>query len=82
MIKETIYKYTIQIAAFLDPLAILYPDQKEISVENKKKWFPETMKITCFTKHLKKIIVFLCNISLIQKQNLEAVLSLFSIYIF
>jgi hypothetical protein len=39
--KEEFYKYTIQIAAFSDRLAALYPDQKEIAAENKKKWFAE-----------------------------------------
>lgn len=39
--KEEFYKYTIQIAIFSDRLAALYPDQKEIAAENKKKWFAE-----------------------------------------
>ncbi|MDI5899404.1 hypothetical protein [Flavobacterium yafengii] len=39
--KEEFYKYTIQIAVFSDRLATLYPDQKEIAAENKKKWFAE-----------------------------------------
>ena len=39
--KEEFYKYTIQIAVFSDRLAALYPDQKEIAAENKKKWFAE-----------------------------------------
>lgn len=37
--KEEFYKYTIQIAIFSDRLAALYPDQKEIAAESKKKWF-------------------------------------------
>lgn len=40
--KEEYYKYTIQIAAFSDRLAALYPAQKEIAAANKKKWFAET----------------------------------------
>ena len=39
--KEEFYKYTIQIAIFSDRLAALYPDQKEVAAENKKKWFAE-----------------------------------------
>lgn len=39
--REEFYKYTIQIAIFSDRLAALYPDQKEIAAENKKKWFAE-----------------------------------------
>jgi hypothetical protein len=39
--KEEFYKYTIQIAVFSDRLAALYPDQKEIAAESKKKWFAE-----------------------------------------
>lgn len=40
--KPEFYKYTIQIAIFSDRLAALYPDQKEIATENKKKWFAKT----------------------------------------
>lgn len=39
--KQEFYTYTIQIAIFSDRLAALYPDQKEIAVTNKKKWFAE-----------------------------------------
>ncbi|MGO4904764.1 hypothetical protein [Flavobacterium sp. W20_MBD1_R3] len=39
--KEEFYKYTIQIAAFSDRLAALYPNQKEIATANKKRWFAE-----------------------------------------
>ena len=39
--KEEFYTYTMQIAAFSEPLAKLYPDQKELAAENKKKWFDE-----------------------------------------
>jgi hypothetical protein len=39
--KEEFYTYTIQIAVFSDRLAALYPDQKEIAAESKKKWFAE-----------------------------------------
>jgi hypothetical protein len=40
--KSEFYNYTIQIAIFSDRLAALYPDQKQIAAENKKKWFAES----------------------------------------
>lgn len=40
--KLEFYNYTIQIAIFSDRLAALYPDQKGIAAENKKKWFAES----------------------------------------
>jgi len=40
--KLEFYNYTIQIAVFSDRLAALYPDQKQIAAENKKKWFAES----------------------------------------
>ncbi|MDD2675407.1 MAG: hypothetical protein PHF81_11050 [Flavobacterium sp.] len=42
--KEEFYTYTVQIAVFSDRLAALYPDQKEIAAESKKKWFAENYK--------------------------------------
>lgn len=39
--KEQFYTYTMQIAAFSERLAKLYPDQKDLAAENKKKWFDE-----------------------------------------
>jgi hypothetical protein len=40
--KAEFYNYTIQIGIFSDRLAALYPDQKQIAAENKKKWFAES----------------------------------------
>jgi hypothetical protein len=40
--KSEFYNYTIEIAIFSDRLAALYPDQKQIAAENKKKWFAES----------------------------------------
>ena len=40
--KKEFYNYTIQIGAFSDRLAVLYPEQKEVAAENKKKWFAES----------------------------------------
>jgi hypothetical protein len=52
--KEEFYKYTIQIAIFSDRLAALYPDQKEIASENKKKWFAETYEDYLLSKATQK----------------------------
>ncbi|SHM03528.1 hypothetical protein [Flavobacterium xinjiangense] len=40
--KSEFYNYTVQIAVFSDRLAALYPEQKQIAAENKKKWFAES----------------------------------------
>jgi len=40
--KNEFYNYTVQIAAFSDRLASLYPDQKEVAAENKKTWLAES----------------------------------------
>lgn len=39
--KEEFYTYTVKIAAFSDRLASLYPEQKEVAVQNKEKWLSE-----------------------------------------
>lgn len=52
--REEFYKYTIQIAIFSDRLAALYPDQKEIAAENKKKWFAETYEDYLLSKGTQK----------------------------
>ncbi|WP_264552557.1 hypothetical protein [Flavobacterium sp. N2038] len=39
--KTEFYNYTVQIAAFSDRLALLYPDQKEVAVKNKETWLSE-----------------------------------------
>ncbi|WP_124019591.1 hypothetical protein [Flavobacterium sp. HTF] len=40
--KIEFYNYTVQIATFSDRLAILYPDQKQVAVQNKEKWLSES----------------------------------------
>jgi hypothetical protein len=40
--KTEFYTYTVQIAAFSDRLAKLYPDQKQVAAENKEKWLSES----------------------------------------
>ena len=52
--KEEFYKYTIQIAIFSDRLAALYPDQKEIAAESKKKWFAESYEDYLLSKASQK----------------------------
>ncbi|MDI5948206.1 hypothetical protein [Flavobacterium yafengii] len=52
--KEEFYKYTIQIAVFSGRLATLYPDQKEIAAENKKKWFAENYEDYLLSKASQK----------------------------
>jgi len=52
--KEEFYTYTIQIAVFSDRLAALYPDQKEIAAENKKKWFAENYEDYLLSKASQK----------------------------
>ncbi|MFV5703873.1 hypothetical protein ACM55F_18610 [Flavobacterium sp. XS2P12] len=52
--KEEFYKYTIQIAIFSDRLVALYPDQKEIAIENKKKWFAKNYEDYLLSKASQK----------------------------
>lgn len=52
--KEEFYSYTIKIAAFSDRLAALYPDQKEIALVNKKKWFAESYEDYLLSKVSRK----------------------------
>jgi len=52
--KEEFYSYTIQIAIFSDRLAALYPDQKEIAAESKKKWFAENYEDYLLSKASQK----------------------------
>lgn len=40
--RKELYDYTIQIGAFSDRLAVLYPNQKEAAEASKKKWFAES----------------------------------------
>ena len=52
--KEEFYKYTIQIAVFSDRLVALYPDQKEMATETKKKWFAEKYEDYLLSKATQK----------------------------
>lgn len=40
--KVEFYSYTVQIAAFSDRLASLYPDQKQVAAQNKETWLSES----------------------------------------
>ena len=40
--RKEFYNYTVQIATFSDRLSSLYPDQKEVAAQNKKKWLSES----------------------------------------
>ena len=52
--KVEFYTYTVQIAIFSDRLVALYPDQKEMAAENKKKWFAEKYEDYLLSKATKK----------------------------
>jgi hypothetical protein len=52
--KKEFYNYTIQIAAFSDRLMALYPNQKEMAIANKKRWFAETYEDYLITKASEK----------------------------
>ena len=52
--KVVFYTYTVQIAIFSDRLVALYPDQKEMAAENKKKWFAEKYEDYLLSKATQK----------------------------
>ena len=52
--KVEFYTYTVQIAIFSDRLVALYPDQKEMAAENKKKWFAEKYEDYSLSKATQK----------------------------
>jgi hypothetical protein len=52
--KKEFYTYTIKIAIFSDRLAALYPKEKEIAAESKKKWFSESYEDYLFSKQIQK----------------------------
>ena len=52
--KEEFYNYTIQIAIFSDRLAALYPEEKPIAEESKKKWFAESYEDYLLSKESQK----------------------------
>ena len=52
--KEEFYTYTVKIAAFSDRLAALYPKEKEIAAESKKKWLSESYEDYLLSKQTRK----------------------------
>ena len=52
--KVEFYTYTVQIAIFSDRLVALYPDQKEMAAENKKKLFAEKYEDYLLSKATQK----------------------------
>jgi hypothetical protein len=52
--KVEFYTYTVQIAIFSDRLVALYPDQKEMAAETKKKWFAEKYEDYLLSKATQK----------------------------
>lgn len=52
--KEEFYNYTIKIAAFSDRLAKLYPKEKAVAEESKKKWFAESYEVYLLSKASEK----------------------------
>jgi hypothetical protein len=52
--KEEFYTYTVKIATFSDRLASLYPKEKEIAAESKKKWLSESYEDYLLSKQTRK----------------------------
>lgn len=52
--KKEFYSYTIQIGAFSDRLAVLYPREKEAAEASKKKWFAESYQDYLLSKASQK----------------------------
>ena len=52
--KEEFYTYTVKIAAFSDRLAALYPKEKEVAAESKKKWLSESYEDYLLSKQTRK----------------------------
>ena len=52
--KEEFYTYTVKIAAFSDRLAALYPQEKEVAAESKKKWLSESYEDYLLSKQTRK----------------------------
>ncbi|HSN48898.1 MAG TPA: hypothetical protein VLR29_09070 [Flavobacterium sp.] len=52
--KDEFYTYTVKIAAFSDRLAALYPKEKEVAAESKKKWLSESYEDYLLSKQTRK----------------------------
>jgi hypothetical protein len=52
--KKEFYTYTVKIATFSDRLAVLYPKQKEVAAESKKRWLSESYEDYLLSKPSQK----------------------------
>jgi len=52
--KKEFYTYTVKIATFSDRLAALYPKEKEVAAESKKKWLSESYEDYLLSKPSQK----------------------------
>ena len=52
--KKEFYTYTVKIAIFSDRLATLYPKEKEVAAENKKKWLSESYEDYLLSRETQK----------------------------
>nr|WP_315150445.1 hypothetical protein [uncultured Flavobacterium sp.] len=52
--KKEFYTYTVKIATFSDRLAALYPKEKEVAAESKKKWLSESYEDYLLSKQSQK----------------------------
>jgi hypothetical protein len=52
--KKEFYDYTVKIAIFSDRLAALYPKEKDVAAESKKKWLSESYEDYLLSKQTQK----------------------------
>lgn len=52
--KVEFYTYTVKIATYSERLAALYPKEKEVAAENKKKWLSERYEDYLLSKQSQK----------------------------
>lgn len=52
--KEEFYNYTMKIAVFSERLASLYPEQKQVAEDSKKKWMAENYEDYLLSKEIPK----------------------------
>lgn len=52
--KEEFYNYTMKIAVFSERLASLYPEQKQVAEDSKKKWMSESYEDYLLSKEIPK----------------------------
>ena len=52
--KKEFYAYTVKIAIFSDRLVALYPKEKDVAAESKKKWLSESYEDYLLSKQTQK----------------------------